>query len=177
MPLAGLRMQQWMFLEWRDIEEKVVRVRRKPGRWEVKARKDRLIPLHPSLAAELAEWHKERPKTKLVFGTKTAQVLKQSAEPQLRAMGAYLWGLVDRSSVAGRGAGDRERAKQGNIYRKDGILGRFRIDVTDPGFGELFYPRANRWHDSGLVVLLIFKCKCDGLRVSTIMIETGSQRD
>jgi hypothetical protein len=59
--------------------------------------------------------------------------------------GVYLSGRQDKTSGAGRGASNRERAKQGHIYRVDpAILGQFRIDVTDPDWNQTFYPKANR---------------------------------
>jgi len=76
---------------------------------------------------------------------KVAQALVHSERRDEQALGVYLSGRQDKTSGAGRGASNRERAKQGHIYRVDpAILGQFRIDVTDPDWNQTFYPKANR---------------------------------
>ena len=61
-----------------------------------------------------------------------------------KAVGAFLFDLIDKASAAGSGFSKRKMAKQGSIYFTDPkILGYFRVSVTDPSFGCLFTSRAN----------------------------------
>jgi hypothetical protein len=73
------------------------------------------------------------------------KVLKDSNETRDRAIGAYLFDLIDKASASGQGFSRRKMAKQGSLYRQDPlILGEFVIDVTSPDFAHVFVSRANR---------------------------------
>ena len=61
------------------------------------------------------------------------------------ALGAYIFGLIDKANPAGEGYSKRKIAKQGHIVKTDpSITGQFRIDVTDPDFAAMFVSRASR---------------------------------
>jgi len=71
---TGFRMQEAMFLEWSDIDfvHKTVSVRSKPARGFIpKDSEERSVPLVTSLGKSLLAWRKQRPMTRLVFGTRT----------------------------------------------------------------------------------------------------------
>jgi hypothetical protein len=63
----------------------------------------------------------------------------------LSALGALMQGLIDRSSTNGHGPSKSRMLARGNLYRIDPeILGEFEIDLTDEGFSDVLYPRANQ---------------------------------
>ena len=70
---TGFRMQEAMHLNWVDVsfEDLTVSVTRKPGVFEVKDYEERTVPLVAELAQELLTWRGSRPKTRLVFGTRS----------------------------------------------------------------------------------------------------------
>jgi hypothetical protein len=64
-----------------------------------------------------------------------------------RALGAFLFGLLENASTEGTGVNKTKRAKQGDVYQKDGdILGQFVIDLgvdRDAFDKHCFTSRAN----------------------------------
>lgn len=92
--------------------------------------------------AEVLKLH--RPEVRRVMSHAT-KVLNESEDRRKRAIGAYLFDLIDKASASGQGFSRRKMAKQGNIYVKTpDLLGEFRIDVTLPEFDQVFVSRANR---------------------------------
>jgi hypothetical protein len=76
---------------------------------------------------------------------RAAQALEQSDDRQGKALGAFLQGLIEKSSASGMGFSKRKLYKQGHIQlRSSDILGEFCIDVSDPDFEQVFVSRANR---------------------------------
>jgi hypothetical protein len=72
-------------------------------------------------------------------------MLLQSDSIRHKAVGSFLFDLIDKASASGSGFSKRKMAKQGSIYLTDPkILGYFRVCVTDPGFASLFVSRANK---------------------------------
>lgn len=79
-----------------------------------------------------------------------ARGLKESKDMRAQALGAFLWGLVDKASTTGAGVTARQAAKQGHMYaRTSQMYNEFRVDVTDPEFGEMFSGRAQIGRRSG----------------------------
>lgn len=71
-------------------------------------------------------------------------VLVASYDIPTRAVGSYMFDLLDKASAAGVVLSAREMAKQGDIYvRASRRLGEFRIDVEGAEFAELFTSRAD----------------------------------
>jgi hypothetical protein len=74
-----------------------------------------------------------------------SKLLNDSSDTRKRAVGAYLFDLIDKASASGQGVSRRKAAKQGDIYiQTPSILGEFRIDVSSPDFDHVFVSRANR---------------------------------
>jgi hypothetical protein len=60
------------------------------------------------------------------------------------ALGAFVFGLIDKASAQGKGLSARERAKISPIYRRDpAILGDFKVDVMSADFDHLLVTKAN----------------------------------
>lgn len=92
--------------------------------------------------AEVLNLH--RPEVRRVMSYAT-EVLSRSTDTRKRAIGAHLFGLIDKASASGPGFSRRKMAKQGHVYVKTSdLLGDFRIDVTSPEFDQVFVSRANR---------------------------------
>lgn len=92
--------------------------------------------------AEVLSLH--RPEVRRVMSLAT-KVLSESHDTRKKAIGAYLFDLIDKASASGQGFSRRKMAKQGNVYVKTpDVLGDFRIDVTSPEFDQVFVSRANR---------------------------------
>jgi integrase len=69
---AGVRMQEAMFIEWPDLDyrHKLLHVRaKKHWGFMLKDFEERSVPLADDVAEILKALHKERPKSRLVFGT------------------------------------------------------------------------------------------------------------
>jgi integrase len=69
---TGVREQEFMFLEWTDIDlgHRVLTVKNKPDLgFTIKTYQGRTIPIERGLAAKLAAWKKSRPGRRFVFGT------------------------------------------------------------------------------------------------------------
>jgi len=85
-----------------------------------------------------------RPEVRRAMST-ASEVLTDSKDTTTNAAGAYVFGLIDKSSAAGQGFSRRKMAKQGDLYvQTPSILGDFRIDVSAPDFDHIFVSRANR---------------------------------
>lgn len=92
--------------------------------------------------AEVLSLH--RPDIRRVMST-ASKALVESRDTRHKALGAYLFDLIDKASASGLGYSKRKLAKQGHLYVHDPeILGRFRIQVEDPDFPKIFVSRANR---------------------------------
>lgn len=92
--------------------------------------------------AEVLNLH--RPEVRRVMSLAT-KVLSDSSDTRKKAIGAYLFDLIDKASASGQGFSRRKMAKQGDVYTKTSdLLGEFRIDVASPDFDQIFVSRANR---------------------------------
>lgn len=75
---------------------------------------------------------------------KAAVVLADSEDHEEKALGAFLDGLVDKTSAEGKGMSKRQQEKANLLYFCDPpVLGKFRITIGEPGFSYLFTSRAN----------------------------------
>lgn len=85
-----------------------------------------------------------RPEVRRVMSL-AARVLSDSSDTRKRAIGAYVFDLIDKASASGQGFSRRKMAKQGDLYIcTPPLLGDFRIDVSSPDFDHVFVSRANR---------------------------------
>jgi hypothetical protein len=85
-----------------------------------------------------------RPDVRRAF-SKAYKQLRDSQVPKQRALGAYLFSLVDKMSASGAGITKREVRKYAHHHGADpDVLGKFVVKIGEPGFGALFTPRANR---------------------------------
>jgi hypothetical protein len=93
----------------------------------------------------VAEIHKlHRPHIRRAMSRASKQLL-ESRNPEEKALGAFIYSVIDKANPSGTGYSKRKVQKLGNIMRVDSpILGDFRIKITDPDFDELFVSRANR---------------------------------
>ncbi len=92
--------------------------------------------------AEVLSLH--RPEVRRVMSLAT-KVLSEADDTRKKAIGAYLFDLIDKASASGHGFSRRKMAKQGNVYvRTPDLLGDFRVDVTSTDFDQVFVSRANR---------------------------------
>jgi hypothetical protein len=73
-----------------------------------------------------------------------SKALAASADPGHKALGAYVFALIDKASAFGAGVKPEEECKQAGClqFQDSAILGRFRMRVEDPGFCEAFSPSA-----------------------------------
>jgi hypothetical protein len=70
--------------------------------------------------------------------------LLNSKNPRENAVGAYIWGLIDKASFKGVGFTKKYRRELGNTRRTDPmILDQFRISAGDPDYDSVMAPRAN----------------------------------
>jgi len=70
--MCGLREQELMHIEWRDLnwKQRTLRIRSKPQwKFKVKDAAERDVPIPLPLITMLTAWQKERPKHKLITGT------------------------------------------------------------------------------------------------------------
>jgi hypothetical protein len=68
-----------------------------------------------------------------------SKVLLESTDPRHKALGAYVWDVIEKASAYGTGLNQRKLAKGGTIFVSDpAILGQFRMRVEDPGFAQVF---------------------------------------
>ena len=85
-----------------------------------------------------------RPEVRRVL-SQVPKTLTAFGDIRMKALGAYVFDLVDKASASGQGFSRRKMAKQGHIYvQTSNLLGDFRIDVTSKGFDQIFVSRANR---------------------------------
>lgn len=85
----------------------------------------------------------KRPDVRRALSALSKQLLASKEAPIL-ALGAYVFGLIDKASAQGRGLSQRERAKICPIYRRDpNLLGQFEVDVTTQDFDHFLVSRAN----------------------------------
>ena len=77
--------------------------------------------------------------------TNLAKELLNHNDLKLSALGALVQGLIDCSATNGHGPSKSRMLARGNMYRSDtDLLGEFEIDLEDPGFKDVLYPRANQ---------------------------------
>jgi len=71
-------------------------------------------------------------------------ILRINLDILQQALGAWLYGMLEKSNPTGNGLSATEMRKQGDQYLIDGrILGQFSIDVADPEFAaNCFISRA-----------------------------------
>lgn len=73
-----------------------------------------------------------------------AKELMDDTDISILALGAFVFGLIDKASAQGKGLSAREKAKVSPIYRRDPpILGEFRVDVQNKYFEHLLVTKAN----------------------------------
>lgn len=96
-----------------------------------------------SFKAVAAQFGVKRPDVRRALSTLSKQLLASREAPVL-ALGAYVFGLIDKASAQGKGLSQREKAKICPIYRRDPeMLGRFEVNVASPDFDQLLVSRAN----------------------------------
>lgn len=96
-----------------------------------------------SFKAVAAQFGLARPEVHRALSSLSKQLLK-SKETAIIALGAYVFGLIDKASAQGKGLSNRERAKICPIYRKDAaIVGAFSKDVGLPEFEQCLVSKAN----------------------------------
>ena len=85
----------------------------------------------------------KRPDVRRALSSLSKTLLATKESPTL-ALGAYVFGLIDKASAQGRGLSQRERAKICPIYRRDpDMLGKFEVNVAAPEFDHFLLSRAN----------------------------------
>lgn len=96
-----------------------------------------------SFKSVAAAYGAKRPDVRRALSSLSKQLLAAKDAPTL-ALGAYVFGLIDKASAQGRGLSQREKAKICPIYRKDpAMLGHFEVDVAAPEFEHFLVSRAN----------------------------------
>jgi hypothetical protein len=74
-----------------------------------------------------------------------SKVLLESENPLHKALGAYVFDLIDKASTSGAGKNERKLAKMGHMFFRDpAILGGFRVAVEDPDFEYVYVSRRTR---------------------------------
>jgi hypothetical protein len=77
--------------------------------------------------------------------TNLSKALLVTDDLKLTALGAYVHGLIERSAIRGFGPSKTRVISRGHMYRRDpDILGCFDINLSDPDFADVLYPRANQ---------------------------------
>lgn len=88
-------------------------------------------------------FHLKRPDVRRAL-SKLVKDLMKERNSQFLALGAYIFGLIDKASAQGKGLSNREKIKICPIYRKDPeLLGRFEVDVDHPDFEHMLVTKAN----------------------------------
>lgn len=83
-----------------------------------------------------------RPDIRRVLSNVAKELLKERDREEL-AIGAYIFGLIDKASATGIGFSRRKLDKHTHVYIKDSsILGRFSVDVTHPDFNHMLVSKA-----------------------------------
>ncbi len=76
--------------------------------------------------------------------SKASKEMIGSTDAAESALGAYIFGLIDKASAAGQGLSKRQLAKQAKLYCADTTLvGEFRVGITSPDIEQLFAPKAS----------------------------------
>lgn len=76
---------------------------------------------------------------------KAVAELSSSRNSKEKALGAFIHGLIEKSSARGKGFSKRKLAKQGHIFLSDPpILGQFRVQIENSEFDQVFVSRANK---------------------------------
>ena len=77
--------------------------------------------------------------------SRASKALMDSKEGKEAAVAAWTHSLIDKVSPVGPGFSKRKAQKMGHLYRRDSdLLGKFRLDIEDPDFSQMFVSRANR---------------------------------
>jgi hypothetical protein len=77
--------------------------------------------------------------------TNLSKALLIEADLKLTALGAFIHGLIERSAIRGFGPSKTRVISRSHMYRRDpDILGTFDINLSDPAFKDVLYPRANQ---------------------------------
>jgi hypothetical protein len=77
--------------------------------------------------------------------TNLSKALLVEPDLKLTALGAYVHGLIERSAIRGFGPSKTRVISRSHMYRRDpDILGDFDINLADPNFKDVLYPRANQ---------------------------------
>ena len=92
--------------------------------------------------AQVTGLHRPTMRRALTLASKT---LVASTDMRQRAIGAWLFGMIDKASVRGIGKNTIAAAKEGSMYiTNTRLLGEFRIKIEDPEFDSVFTSRAQR---------------------------------
>jgi hypothetical protein len=84
-----------------------------------------------------------RPDVRRALSHTAKTLLAQDTDKEL-ALGAYLHGLIDKASSSGQGYNQRKLDKYTHVLRRDpGVLGSFRISITDPDFEHVLVSKAS----------------------------------
>ena len=85
----------------------------------------------------------KRPDVRRAMSSLSKHLLASKEAPVI-ALGAYVFGLIDKASAQGRGLSQREKVKICPIYRRDpNLLGQFEVDVAVQDFDHFLVSRAN----------------------------------
>lgn len=96
-----------------------------------------------SFKAVALQFNLERPEVHRALSTLSKQLLTDK-EASVVALGAYVFGLIDKASAQGKGLSIRERSKICPIYRRDpALVGAFTKDVGLPEFDQCLVSKAN----------------------------------
>lgn len=96
-----------------------------------------------SFKAVANQFSLKRPDVRRALSTLSKSLLTSKDAPTL-ALGAFVFGLIDKASAQGRGLSQRERAKICPIYRRDPeMFGSFVVDTATPEFDHFLVSRAN----------------------------------
>jgi len=83
-----------------------------------------------------------RPQVRRALSTAAKFLLASSVDEEV-ALGAYIFGLIDKASSSGQGYSQRKLDKHTHVYRQDpSLLGAFRISVLHPEFEHVLTSRA-----------------------------------
>lgn len=84
-----------------------------------------------------------RPDVRRALSQVSKTLLEKTDEASL-ALGAFVYGLIDKASASGQGYSKRKLDKISYLFKEDpNILGSFYIDVKDPAFEQILVSRAN----------------------------------
>jgi hypothetical protein len=83
-----------------------------------------------------------RPHVRRALSIAAKTLLASSIDDEV-ALGAYVFGLIDKASSSGHGYSQRKRDKHTHVFRQDPpLLGSFRIPVQHPEFEHILTSRA-----------------------------------